>query len=160
MYLTSSGFAKGQAVPRKYTCEGEDISPGFHWENVPQGTKSFTLILHDPDAPRPGGFTHWVLYDISESVKTIPENIPKSQKRVPDVGVQGRNDAGKLGYMGPCPPSGTHRYFAKLYALSKELGLQPGASLKEVESAMRGHVLEEAEIMSTYGKAGVKTAGG
>jgi Raf kinase inhibitor-like YbhB/YbcL family protein len=158
MYLTSSGFAKGQSVPRKFTCEGENISPDFHWENAPQDTKAFALILHDPDASRPGGFTHWVLYDIPASVKRIPENIPKSQERVPDLGVQGRNDSGKLGYTGPCPPSGTHRYFAKLYALRRELGLKPGASQQELESAMDGCVIEEAEIMSTYAKASAKTA--
>jgi Raf kinase inhibitor-like YbhB/YbcL family protein len=158
MRLICSEMQDGKAIPRKFTCDGEDVSPRFHWEDAPQSTKCFVLIVHDPDAPRPGGFTHWVLYDIPANVKEIRENIPKNQEKIPGVGVQGRNDAGRLGYMGPCPPSGTHRYFAKLYALRKELGLKPGASAEEVESSIEGNVIEHAETMGTYARSRARSA--
>ena len=153
MRLICSEMQEGKPIPRKFTCDGEDISPRFRWEDAPQSTRCFVLIVHDPDAPRAGGFTHWLLYDIPASVREIGENIPKGHEKLPGVGVQGRNDAGRVGYMGPCPPSGTHRYFAKLYAVRKELGLKPGASAREVELAIEGHIIDHAETMGTYARS-------
>jgi Raf kinase inhibitor-like YbhB/YbcL family protein len=151
MQLKSSAFRAGGAIPVRYTCEGENISPEFSWTDVPAGTKSLALILHDPDAPREGGFTHWVVYNIDPIVKEIDENTPKDE-RFAGVGLQGKNDAGKIGYLGPCPPSGTHRYIARLFALDTELNLKPGVAHREVEAAMEGHILEKAALMGTYAK--------
>src|ERR1700758_624275 len=130
MRLLSTSIREGGQIPKRFTCEGENISPEFSWEDAPKETKSFVLILHDPDAPRKDGFTHWLLYDIPPTVKSIRENLPK-QVPVSNAGLQGKNDSGQLGYTGPCPPSGNHRYFARLYALRKQLDLQPGATAQE-----------------------------
>jgi Raf kinase inhibitor-like YbhB/YbcL family protein len=151
MQLKSSAFRAGGAIPARYTCEGEDISPELSWTDIPARTKSLALILHDPDAPREGGFTHWVVYDIDPSLRQIDENTPK-QEKFAGIGIQGSNDSGKIGYMGPCPPSGQHRYVARLFALDTELNLRPGASHHEVESAMQGHILEKAALMGTYAR--------
>jgi Raf kinase inhibitor-like YbhB/YbcL family protein len=151
MQLKSSAFRPGGAIPVQYTCEGEDISPEFSWTGLPAGTKSLTLILHDPDAPRANGFTHWVVYNIDPGLMQIDENAFKT-KGSSNIGVQGKNDSGKIGYMGPCPPSGTHRYIARLFALGTELNLPPGALQREVESAMEGHILDKAALMGTYSK--------
>ena len=158
MKIMSPSFQEGKAIPDRFTCDGEDISPQLSWTDAPRETKSFALILHDPDAPRANGFTHWVLYRIPADTTSIRENIPKQELMIPGVGMQGRNDAGKIGYMGPCPPSGTHRYFARLYALRKELDLQPGASKEEVTEAMSGVIIEEAHLMGTYARRQKKTA--
>ncbi|HWF14342.1 MAG TPA: YbhB/YbcL family Raf kinase inhibitor-like protein [Candidatus Acidoferrales bacterium] len=157
MRLVSSGFQDGKSIPKKFTCEGENISPEFHWENAPKVAKSFVLVLHDPDAPMKDGFTHWLLYDIPASVSEIHENVPKGHERIAGLGIQGKNDSGNLGYTGPCPPSGSHRYFARLYALRAELGLSPGAVLQEVRSAIGPYVIEQTEIMGTYAKARAQT---
>jgi len=152
MQLTSSSFQHGMSIPRQFTCEGANISPELSWRDAPREAKSFALILHDSDAPRPGGFTHWVLYDIPSEVASVEPKMP-AQERIPGVGIQGKNDSGKIGYIGPCPPSGLHRYFVRLYALDlAELKLPPGASKEQLEQAMRGHVLEQAELMGTYTK--------
>jgi Raf kinase inhibitor-like YbhB/YbcL family protein len=158
MKLVCSEFPDGKPIPQRFTCDGDDISPRFSWEEAPSESKSFALVIHDPDAPRRDGFTHWVLYDIPASAKEIRENVPKNQERVPGVGVQGRNDAGKIGYMGPCPPSGAHRYFARLYALRKELGLPAGRTRQELESAMKGQIIGEAETVGTYARVRAQTA--
>ena len=157
MQLTSSAFQHEGKIPARFTCDGENQSPEFSWRDAPAETKFFALIMHDPDAPRPGGFTHWVLYDIPASNGAIMPHVPR-QERVAGTGVQGKNDAGKIGYMGPCPPSGTHRYFVRLYALDKELKLNPGATREEVERAIRGHVLEQAELMGTYARSSERAA--
>jgi Raf kinase inhibitor-like YbhB/YbcL family protein len=157
MRLVSSAFEQGQQIPRRFTCEGENISPAFSWEDAPKEAKEFALILHDPDAPGLKGFTHWLLYGIPPTVTRVQENIPKEAK-VANLGLQGLNDAGKVGYTGPCPPSGTHRYFARLYALRKEIGLKPGANAQEVKAAIENIVIEGAELMGTYAKQQVKTA--
>lgn len=146
MQLKSSAFHPGGAIPARYTCEGDDISPAFSWTGIPAGTKSLALILHDPDAPRQSGFTHWVVYGIDPSLTQIDENAPKGEE-LAGIGMQGKNDGGRIGYMGPCPPSGTHRYIARLFALDTELSLKPGASHLELESAMEGHTLEKAALM-------------
>jgi Raf kinase inhibitor-like YbhB/YbcL family protein len=157
MRLLSSAFQNQGAIPQRFTCEGDNVSPDFYWEEAPAETKSFVLILHDPDAPRKDGFTHWLLYDIPPSVTRIRENLPK-QAPIADSGLQGKNDSGGFGYMGPCPPSGIHRYFAHLYALRKELGLPPGATLKEVRAALEGKVIEQTELMATYAKGAKQKA--
>jgi hypothetical protein len=158
MKLSSAAFEHGNAIPSRFTCEGENISPELSWNDVPAETNSFVLIVHDPDAPREGGFTHWVLYNIPGDTDRIGENISKSSSIVPGLGTQGRNDSGKIGYTGPCPPSGNHRYFFRLYAVRSDLGLQPGATHAEVLSAMRDKIIAEAEIMGTYTKKAKRAA--
>src|SRR2546430_5275931 len=149
MQLTSSVFQQGAEITSYYTSDGEDVSPELSWKDAPAETKSFALIIHDPDAPRPGGFTHWVLYNVPGDRGELDPNVPKGEQ-VPGTGTQGKNDSGEIGYTGPCPPSGTHRYYARLFALDAELRLKPGASQRELSEAMEGHVLERAELMGTY----------
>jgi len=157
LQLTSSSFQSQGNIPSQFTCEGQDISPELTWKNVPSATKSFALIVHDPDAPGAGGFTHWVVYNLPPSATHIAQNAPKAEK-LPGGGIQGRNDFGEVGYRGPCPPSGTHRYYFYLYALDTELNLPPGASKDDVEKAIKGHVLEKAELMGKYKKGSSKAA--
>ncbi len=149
MQLTSAVFQQGAEIPSYYTSDGEDVSPELSWKDAPAEAKSFALIMHDPDAPRPGGFTHWVVYDIPPETGHIEENVPR-EEQVRGLGLQGKNDSGKIGYMGPAPPSETHRYFMRLFALDTTLDLPPGATHKEVSAAMRGHILAQAELMGTY----------
>jgi Raf kinase inhibitor-like YbhB/YbcL family protein len=151
MQLASADFQHLGEIPPEFTCDGGNRSPELSWRDAPPTTKSFALVMHDPDAPRPGGFTHWILYNIPSNVAAL-EPIMPSEGRIPGTGVQGRNDNGEIGYMGPCPPSGTHRYFVRLYALDAELKLAPGASRGELETAMRGHVLDQTELMGTYAR--------
>ncbi len=149
MQLTSSVFQQGAEIPSYYTSDGEDVSPELSWKDAPAETKSFALIVHDPDASRPGGFTHWVVYDIPPETGHIEENVPDTE-RVSGLGTQGKNDGGKIGYIGPAPPSGTHRYFFRLYALDTMLNLGVRATHKHVMDAIKGHVLAQAELMGTY----------
>jgi Raf kinase inhibitor-like YbhB/YbcL family protein len=146
--LTSPAFAEGAAIPDQYTCDGPNISPPLKWSSVPQGTKSIALIVEDPDAPL-GTFTHWVIFSISPSVTELPERVP-TMDVLPDGVRQGINDMRRTGYGGPCPPTGSHRYFFKLYALDIELSLKPGATKKDLVSAMEGHVLALGQLMGTY----------
>lgn len=155
--IKSSAFNADGNIPSKFTCQGADISPALEWNGAPEGTKSFALLVHDPDAPRSGGFTHWVAYDIPPDAKNLPENVAKGGS-LPGGGTQGKNDFGKSGYNGPCPPSGTHRYYFRLYALNRTLDLRPGASKEELEKAIRGHVLAEAELMGKFSKASGRAA--
>lgn len=158
MQLTSFAFRQGGEIPQEFTCDGDDTSPEFSWRGAPAQTKSFALIMHDPDAPKAGGFTHWVVYNIPAQVAVVIPNVPKDGATVSVVGVQGKNDSGKLGYVGPCPPSGNHRYVVRLYALDSELKLEPGATRSWVEEAMRGHILAQAELMGTYARRYAKAA--
>lgn len=158
MQLTSSAFRQDGAIPQQFTCEGQNTSPQFSWSEAPKETKSFVFLIHDPDAPRKDGFAHWVLYNIPATLGTIEQNVPRQGAVVEGLGLQGKNDSGKIGYTGPCPPSGTHRYFARLYALREKLDLQPGATYKEVIAAMEGKIIEQAELMGTYAKQGRKAA--
>ncbi len=151
MKLESSAFKNGEEIPRKFTADGENVSPEFSWADAPEGTNAFALIIHDPDAPRQNGFTHWLLYDIPPTVNKIQENLPK-QATASDMGQQGENDGGQLGYTGPNPPSGKHHYHVRLYALKETLGLPLGATAAEVQQALEGKVLEEAELIGTYEK--------
>lgn len=157
MQLTSAAFEAGTEIPTQYTSEGKDLSPDLSWSDAPKGTKSFVLIMHDPDAPRTGGFTHWVVYNISPQTNRMEENV-SNQEQIAGVGTHGKNDANKLGYVGPAPPSGVHRYFFRLFALDSSLDLSPGATHKQVSAAMRGHILAQAELMGTYEKKSTRAA--
>ena len=143
--LTSNAFAEGANIPSKFTCAGEGTSPQLSWSHAPASTKSIALIMDDPDAPA-GTFTHWVAFDISPTQTEIPAGANRAGK-------SGKNSAGRNGYMGPCPPSGTHRYFFTLYALDlPSLGLNDGASRGEVEKAMSGHIIAQTQLMGRYSK--------
>jgi Raf kinase inhibitor-like YbhB/YbcL family protein len=157
MRLTSPAFSPENPIPRRFTCEGENVNPELSWQDAPPAAKAFVLIVHDPDAPRAGGYTHWVLYNLPAQANRIPENLPR-QETVPGFGLQGKNDAGKIGYTGPCPPSGQHRYFFRLSALDREISIAPGATLKEVAEAMSKHVIDRAELMGTYARQSEQAA--
>lgn len=157
MQLTSSAFQQGAEIPSYFTRDGDDVSPELSWKDAPKETKSFALIMHDPDAPRTGGFTHWVVYNISAETGHIEPKVPNDEQIV-GVGIQGKNDGGKIGYAGPAPPSGVHRYFFRLFALDTALPLRPGATHREVNAAMKGHILAQAELMGTYEKKSQRAA--
>lgn len=148
--LSSSAFGTMETIPAEFTCDGKDISPPLAWSGLPSGTKSVVLICDDPDAPV-GTWVHWVCYNMPPSSTGLPQNIPKTEK-IPSGGLQGITDFKRVGYGGPCPPSGTHRYFFKLYALDRLLDLAAGKSKKEVEQAMKGHILGEAQLIGTYAR--------
>jgi Raf kinase inhibitor-like YbhB/YbcL family protein len=147
--LTSKGFKQGDMIPSKYTCDGKDVSPPLSWGIVPDGTKTLTLIVDDPDAPG-GIFTHWVLFNLPATVTNLPEGVPRLD-RLDGGGIQGKNDFGGKGYNGPCPPK-RHTYRFILYALDTELTLKPGATRENVLKAMEGHILARAELDGKYGK--------
>lgn len=148
--LTSSSIPSGE-IPRKFTCDEADTSPALTWSAAPAGTQSLALIVTDPDAPR-GSFTHWILYDIPPGTRQLQEGMAK-QAQLPDGSRQGRNDFGDSGYRGPCPPGGSpHRYIFSLYALDSKLNLPPGATKKQVEDALKGHVLAHGELTGKYGR--------
>ena len=157
MQLTSAAFQAGGEIPSYYSSDGEDTSPELSWKDAPAETKSFVLIMHDPDAPRRGGFTHWVVYNISSETGHIEEKVPQEEE-IRGVGMQGKNDGGGLGYLGPAPPSGAHRYFLRLFALDDTLDLKPGATHSEVSAKMKGHILAQAELMGTYERKGKRVA--
>jgi len=148
MEIKSSAFGSGEIIPVKYTCDGADFSPPLEWTAGPAGTKSFALICDDPDAPM-GTWVHWVIYDIPPTATMLAEGITRDRE-LPGGGTQGINDFRRLGYGGPCPPGGTHRYFFKLYALDAALGLKPGITKDQLLTAMKGHILAEAQLMGTY----------
>jgi Raf kinase inhibitor-like YbhB/YbcL family protein len=151
MKITSSRFSSGGVIPKRFTCDGEDVSPPLTIAAVPQGTKTLALIADDPDAPA-GTWVHWVLYDLPANPGELAEGIPQ-QEQLPDGTRQGRNDFRKIGYGGPCPPPGNpHRYFFKVYAIDTKLDLKPGASKAELERAMKGHTLGQAELMGKYSR--------
>ncbi|MFH1194378.1 MAG: YbhB/YbcL family Raf kinase inhibitor-like protein [bacterium] len=148
MKITSPAFTEGTMIPARYTCDSINVSPQLEWTGAPQNTKTFTLICDDPDAPV-GIWVHWVVFNIPGSVTSLPEGI-EPKDILPDGSKHGKNDFGKLGYGGPCPPGGTHRYFFKLYALDTELNLKPGIKKADLEKAMQGHVLAESQLMGKY----------
>jgi Raf kinase inhibitor-like YbhB/YbcL family protein len=150
MEIKSSAFKTGEMIPGKYTCDNIDISPPLEWTYGPAGTKTYAIICDDPDAPM-GTWVHWVIFNIPGNILALTENTPK--KDVLDNGsMQGRNDFGKTGYGGPCPPRGTHRYFFKIYALDTELDTKSGITKKELLKAMEGHVLAEGELVGRYAR--------
>ena len=146
--ITSSAFEDGGLIPAKYTCDGADISPLLRWDVVPEGTKSIALICDDPDAPM-GTFVHWVIFGLPAETRELAENIP-SDETLPSGAKQGTSDFGRVGYGGPCPPSGTHRYFFKIYALDTEVDLAAGAAKRELLKAMEGHILGEGQLIGKY----------
>jgi Raf kinase inhibitor-like YbhB/YbcL family protein len=149
--ISSSDFQNGGNIPKKFTCDGADGSPELTWTEPPAGTQSLALIADDPDAPG-GTFTHWVLFNLGGDTRSLSPNVSKSDE-LPNGARQGRNGFRKIGYGGPCPPPGKpHRYYFKLYALDKKLELKPGASKEELEEAMQGHTLANAEMMGKYGR--------
>lgn len=149
--VTSTAFESGSTIPKKFTCDGPDVSPALNWNDPPAGTQSLALIADDPDAPV-GTWVHWVLYDLPADARSLPESVPK-QEQLANGARQGRNDFGKIGYGGPCPPPGKpHRYFFKLYALDTKLDLKAGATKAGAEKAMQGHILAQGELMGRYGR--------
>jgi Raf kinase inhibitor-like YbhB/YbcL family protein len=147
--LTSAAFQAGTDLPRKYTCDAEDVSPPLRWVNAPAATKSFALIGDDPDAPG-GTWVHWVIYDLPADTKELPEAVAKTEA-LPSGAKQGVNDFRKLGYNGPCPPPGSaHRYYFRLYALDAPANLKPRATKQQVLEAVKGHMLGEGELMGRY----------
>ena len=149
MILFCPDFPNGQAVPPQFTCSGENTSPALSWSNAPPATLSFALIADDPDAPA-GVWVHWVLYNIPAALSNLAPAIEKTET-VPGIGTQGRNDFGRIGYDGPCPPPGRpHRYYFTLYALDQMLDLMPGLTKKNVLASLQGHILAQAQWMGTF----------
>jgi Raf kinase inhibitor-like YbhB/YbcL family protein len=144
MKITSSAFQEGGNIPSKFTCDGGDTGPPLQIADVPSGAKSLALIMDDPDAPS-GLFTHWMVWNISPQTNVIAEgSTPK--------GARGTNDFGKSSYGGPCPPSGTHRYYFKIFAIDRELDLAAGAKRGQLDAAMKGHVVAQGELMGRYSR--------
>ena len=150
--LTSPAFREGEPIPATHTCDGQDTSPPLAWSNPPAGTKSLGLISDDPDAPM-GTWVHWVVYNLPPSLRQVPEAFP-TKNELPDGTRQGTTDFGRVGYGGPCPPSGTHRYFFRLYALDAVLALPSGATKRQLEDAMKGRILADVQLMGTYRRKG------
>jgi Raf kinase inhibitor-like YbhB/YbcL family protein len=152
--LLSDAFQHMAKIPRRYTCEGEDVSPPLAWTDPPAGTKSFALIVDDPDAPDPEApkmtWTHWVLYNLPPGTRSLEEAV--SPERLPAGTAQGRNDWNRTGYGGPCPPIGRHRYFHRLYALDRVLGDLNRPTRSQLLAAIEGHILAGAELLGTYQK--------
>lgn len=149
--LTSNAFGNNGIIPAEHTCtsEGQDTSPPLNWINIPEGTKSLALIMDDPDAPF--GWVHWVMYNIPASKTGLPVNVRKAGQ-LPDGTLQGMNDFKRLGYGGPCPPSGTHRYYFRIYALDTVLEPYPNMTKQNLVQLMNGHILAEGELMGRYSK--------
>jgi Raf kinase inhibitor-like YbhB/YbcL family protein len=148
MRLTSTIFEEGGMIPAKYSCDSMDVSPPLSWESIPDGTKSLALICDDPDAPV-GTWVHWVLFNLPPHEKGLSENI-HAQSELPNGARQGINDFRKIGYGGPCPPSGMHRYFFKLYALDTIFDLEGDPTKADLEEAMHGHIIAECQLMGKY----------
>ena len=152
LQLTSDAFTNGQSIPAKYSCTGKNISPALAWTEPPAGTQSFALIVDDPDAPS-RTWVHWVLFNIKADVRSLQEDLPITGKNVdPNAIYVGNNSSGATAYQGPCPPSGTHRYFFKLYALDTVISLLPSATKDQLLKEMDGHILAQAELMGTFSK--------
>ena len=150
--LTSDAFVNGQSIPAKYACTGRNVSPPLAWNGAPAETQSLALIMEDPDAPA-GTWVHWVLYNIPVQSRNLQEDLPVTGKNIdPNAIYVGTNSSGNIGYDGPCPPSGMHRYYFKLYALDTLISLLPGASKEQVLREMEGHILAQGELMGTFSK--------
>lgn len=153
--LKSNAFVNGHAVPSKYTCEGDDLSPPLKWESVPEQTRSLVLIVDDPDAPDPKApkmtWVHWILFNIPPDVTGLPEGVISG--RLPPGIEEGLNDWKRTGYGGPCPPIGRHRYFHKLYALDTVLKGMRKPTKSQIEAAMKGHIIAKTELVGTYEKS-------
>ncbi|MBD3317311.1 MAG: YbhB/YbcL family Raf kinase inhibitor-like protein [Chitinivibrionales bacterium] len=153
MDVRSSAFSAMETIPAMYTCDGEDVSPPLSWSGIPQETESIVLIADDPDAPV-GTWVHWVAYNIPPRISELESDIPPTDS-LPTGGIQGKNSANKIGYHGPCPPSGIHRYFFKVHALDTTLELLAGSTKKQVVEAMNGHVLASGELVGLYGREAI-----
>lgn len=145
--VRSAAFRDGAAIPARYTCSGADVSPALAWSGLPKGTRSVAVVCDDPDAPG-GTWVHWVLYDLPPTQTSLPEGLPHGDAAA--GGRQGTNDFQKVGYNGPCPPGGTHRYLFHVYALDRMLALAPRATRARLDSAMRGHVLAEGRLLGKF----------
>ncbi|MBN1816425.1 MAG: YbhB/YbcL family Raf kinase inhibitor-like protein [Sedimentisphaerales bacterium] len=148
--VNSSAFRDGEMIPAKYTADGQDISPPLEWTDLPQGTASIAVINDDPDAPM-GTWVHWVLYNLPPEVKSLPENMPPKE-RLSSGALQGTTDFGRIGYGGPAPPRGVHRYYFKVYALDCMLDLPAGETKDQLERAMKGHILAQGQLMGKYAR--------
>lgn len=146
--VESTAFTEGGMIPKKYACEGQDLSPPISWSGIPEAAKSIALIVDDPDAPM-GTWVHWVVYNLPANITGLPEGVP-TQKVLSNGGRQGTTDFHRIGYGGPCPPGGTHRYFFKVYALDTGINLDAGATKAQLLKAMEGHLLAEGELMGRY----------
>ena len=143
MKIRSTAFENNQPIPKKYTCDGDGINPPLAFSEIPQNAQSLVLIVDDPDAPS-GTFTHWTIWNIDPGLLGISENS------IPSGAIQGNSDAGKIGYVGPCPPSGTHHYFFKLFALDSKLDLSSGSKRKDLDQAMANHIIGNTEFVGLY----------
>lgn len=148
--VRSTAFGEGGMIPKRYTCDGMDISPPLAWTSGPEGTKSIALICDDPDAPM-GTWVHWVLFNLPPDTKELSENVPP-QEKLGNGAIHGVNDFRKIGYGGPCPPSGTHRYYFKVYALDTEINLKAGITKTKLLKAMKKHILAEGQLMGKYSR--------
>ncbi|HEY0322795.1 MAG TPA: YbhB/YbcL family Raf kinase inhibitor-like protein [Pyrinomonadaceae bacterium] len=148
--VSSTAFQEGGLIPKGYTCDGANISPPIMWEGVPEKAKTLALIADDPDAPAKT-WVHWVVFNLPAGVRELRENVAP-QKSIMGGGVQGTNDFPKVGYGGPCPPNGTHRYFFKLYALDTELSLEAATTKEQLLKAMEGHIIAEGQLMGKYSR--------
>lgn len=153
MKLTTSAFSDGSPIPAQHTCDGANASPPLAWSDAPPATKTFALIMDDPDAPA-GTWVHWVVWNLPPTLAALPTNVARTETlKTFGAALQGNNTSRRIGYDGPCPPPGKpHRYYFKLYALDTALSLEPGSTKADVERAMRGHVAAEAQVMGTYGR--------
>jgi Raf kinase inhibitor-like YbhB/YbcL family protein len=149
--VRSSAFGEGERIPSDFTCDGADMSPPIEWSGVPVRAQSLAVIVDDPDATS-GNWTHWLVYDLPPDLTQLRAGISAKEK-LPGEALQGRTDFGKTGYGGPCPPSGEHRYFFKVYALDAMLRLKSGASKQELLRAMQGHILAEGVLMGRYDRS-------
>jgi Raf kinase inhibitor-like YbhB/YbcL family protein len=151
LHIASPDFSAGEAIPKKFTCDAQDVSPHLKWNEPPANTLSFALIMDDPDAPA-GTWVHWVLYNLPADANELPERVPR-QEQLASGARQGQNDFGKIGYSGPCPPPGKpHRYFFKLYALDTKVNLKSGATKADLERAMKPHILAQGDLIGRYGR--------
>ncbi len=150
MEITSTAFEHMRLIPSKYTCDGDNISPAINWKGIPESAKSLVLIVDDPDAPM-GTWVHWIVYNIPPTMEGLPENFPADKETREGI-KQGTTSFRRIGYGGPCPPSGTHRYFFKLYALDAILGLPAGEEKEQLLNAMEGHILAKAELVGLYSR--------
>ena len=146
--IKSSAFENEGMIPKQYSCDGKDISPELSWSGAPENTKSFALICDDPDAPG-GTFVHWVIFGIPAEVNKLNENVPNNEI-LENGAKRGKNNFGKIGYGGPCPPGGTHRYYFKLYALDQDVDLEPGISKDLLLSKIKDNIIDEAQLMGKY----------
>lgn len=150
IHVTSTAFKASGLIPARYTCDGENMSPAVAWDTVPAATKSIALIADDPDAPM-GTWVHWVVYNLPSTMRALKEGIPTVDTLI-NGGYQGINDFEQVGYGGPCPPNGTHRYFFKVYALDTLLALSGKVTKQQLEKAMKGHILGQGELVGRYSR--------